>query len=130
MRPTYKDAAAAVLVAAILVPFVGYLVRGSMPFIQDPTGMAGVVLILGLVAGAIGGWVGIRTGTLTLRITTIAAGIVSAGVAVTALVTEPALATTTRHWLLGGAVALVVALFGLATARHEGLIHSGPLGPE
>ena len=38
------------IVGAVVVPYVGYLVRGSMPYIQDARGMAGVGLI-GFLAG-------------------------------------------------------------------------------
>lgn len=33
MRLTWKDGLATVLVAAIVVPYIGYLAQGSMPFI-------------------------------------------------------------------------------------------------
>jgi hypothetical protein len=39
---TGRDAVATILVAAIAVPYIGYLINGSMPFVQDPTGMAGI----------------------------------------------------------------------------------------
>jgi hypothetical protein len=48
MRLTKKDLITTALVAAVAVPYVGYLVRGEMPFIQDPRGMAGVGIV-GLV---------------------------------------------------------------------------------
>ncbi|GAA4714477.1 hypothetical protein GCM10023215_67060 [Pseudonocardia yuanmonensis] len=44
------DPSAAVPIAAIVVPYVGYLVRGAMLFIQDPRGMAGTGLVLGIAA--------------------------------------------------------------------------------
>ena len=40
MKLTLRDGIATLLVAAILVPYVGYLVNGEMPFIKDPRGMA------------------------------------------------------------------------------------------
>ena len=55
MRFTWKDAFATVLVAAVAVPYIGYLVRGSMPFIEDPGGMAATGLVLGLIAAAVAG---------------------------------------------------------------------------
>jgi hypothetical protein len=45
-----KDAIALLLVALIAVPYVGYLVRGEMPFVQDPRGMSAIGLILGVAA--------------------------------------------------------------------------------
>lgn len=50
MKLKLRDLAATLLVAAIAVPYVGYLVRGDMPFIEDPTGMTATGLVLGLVA--------------------------------------------------------------------------------
>src|SRR5215203_1523572 len=50
MRLTMRDLFATLLVAAVGVPYVGYLMNGEMPFVQDPRGMAAVGLILG--AGA------------------------------------------------------------------------------
>ena len=55
MRVTTKDVIATLLVAAIVVPYIGYLVWGDMPFIQDPRGMAATGLILGLAAAAVAG---------------------------------------------------------------------------
>ena len=55
MRFTWKDAFVSLLVAAVAVPYVGYLVRGSMPFIEDPRGMAATGLVLGLIAAAAAG---------------------------------------------------------------------------
>ncbi|MDP9234633.1 MAG: hypothetical protein M3P01_08790 [Actinomycetota bacterium] len=51
MKLTNKDVAATVVTAAILVPYVGYVVRGSMPFIQDTRGMAGTGIVLLLAWG-------------------------------------------------------------------------------
>jgi hypothetical protein len=55
MRITYKDVIATLLVAAIVVPYIGYLAWGDMPFIQDPRGMAATGLVLGLAAAAVAG---------------------------------------------------------------------------
>jgi hypothetical protein len=45
-----KDLIGTILVAAIAVPYIGYLVRGEMPFVKDPRGMSATGLILGGVA--------------------------------------------------------------------------------
>lgn len=50
MRLKAKDWIATVLVAAIAVPYIGYLVRGEMPFIQDARGMSATGLVLGIAA--------------------------------------------------------------------------------
>ena len=50
MKLTMRDLIATLMVAAIGVPYIGYLVNGEMPFLQDPRGMSAVGLILG--AGA------------------------------------------------------------------------------
>ena len=50
MRFNVKDLFATLLVAAIAVPYIGYLVRGEMPPIDDPRGMAGTGLVFGAVA--------------------------------------------------------------------------------
>jgi hypothetical protein len=55
MRITYKDVVATLLVAAIVIPYLGYVAWGDMPFIQDPRGMAATGLVLGLAAAAVAG---------------------------------------------------------------------------
>ena len=49
----YRDTIATVLVALIIAPYIGYLVNGSVPFIQDPRDMAAMGLVLGLVAAVV-----------------------------------------------------------------------------
>jgi hypothetical protein len=50
MRLRARDLIATILVAAIGIPYVGYLINGEMPFIKDPRGMSAVGLVLGIVA--------------------------------------------------------------------------------
>ena len=50
MRLQTRDLVATILVALIAIPYVGYLVDGEMPFIEDPRGMAGTGLVLGIAA--------------------------------------------------------------------------------
>jgi hypothetical protein len=45
-----KDLVATGLVAAIAVPYVGYLINGEMPFVKDPRGMAAAGMVLGIAA--------------------------------------------------------------------------------
>jgi hypothetical protein len=53
MKIGWRDGVATLLVAAVVVPYIGYLVRGSAPFIHDPRGMAATALVLGLAAAAV-----------------------------------------------------------------------------
>jgi len=50
MRLHLRDWVATVLVVAVLVPYIGYLLRGTMPFVEDPRGMSATGLVLGLAA--------------------------------------------------------------------------------
>jgi hypothetical protein len=50
MRLKIRDLMATILVAAIAVPYIGYLINGEMPFIKDPRGMSATGLVLGVVA--------------------------------------------------------------------------------
>jgi hypothetical protein len=59
-RLTIKDVVATALLVAVAIPYVGYLVRGEMPFIQDPRGMATVGLI-GLVLSFLAWGIGVHT---------------------------------------------------------------------
>jgi hypothetical protein len=52
MKMTRRDVAATMVTAAIVIPYVGYVLRGRMPFIQDARGMAATGLVL-LVAWGI-----------------------------------------------------------------------------
>jgi hypothetical protein len=42
---TLKDSIATVLLAAVAIPYVGYLIQGEMPFIRDARGMAAVGIV-------------------------------------------------------------------------------------
>ncbi len=43
--PNTRVRVTAVVLAAVLVPYVGYVIRGDMPLVQDARGMAGVGLV-------------------------------------------------------------------------------------
>ncbi|WP_300007547.1 hypothetical protein [Pseudonocardia sp.] len=60
MQIRLHDGIATLLVAAVVVPYVGYLVNGSMPFVEDVTGMAAVGLVIALVAVSVIGPDGFR----------------------------------------------------------------------
>jgi hypothetical protein len=55
MRLTNKDVIATLLVAAVVVPYIGYLINGSMPFIEDARGMGATGLVLGVAAAIVAG---------------------------------------------------------------------------
>ena len=50
MKLKVKDLVGTLLVLAIAVPYVGYLLNGEMPFVEDPRGMSAVGLVLGAAA--------------------------------------------------------------------------------
>jgi hypothetical protein len=52
MRLTWKDLVATALVAAVVVPCIGYVVAGSVPFIQDKRSSAGRRRWVGVASGA------------------------------------------------------------------------------
>ena len=49
MRLTLRDLIATALLLAIGIPYVGYLVAGEMPLVEDARGMSAVGLLLGAV---------------------------------------------------------------------------------
>ena len=118
MKLTWRDGLATLVFAAIVVPFGGYLIYGSMPFLQDPTGMAGLVLVLGVIGTLIGGWIVVDR-SFALEATTVGAGLISAALGVAALVSENFWDVTTRNVLLVGAVALIAVLWVIAIARRS-----------
>jgi hypothetical protein len=64
MRFTARNIVATVLVAAVVIPYVGYLVWGEMPFIEDPRGMAATGLILGVAAVLVAGRAALESGPM------------------------------------------------------------------
>jgi hypothetical protein len=118
MRLTRRDAFASVLVALILVPYVGYLIRGEMPFIQDPRGMSATALVLGLAAY----FVADRTPSRDVL------GKVELGLAVTTLVVGIAALvlaeTAAAEALLLAFIALIVVVWAVNMLHHAGIITS------
>jgi hypothetical protein len=55
MTFTMKDKIATALVGAAVAAYVGYLVFGGVPLVQDARGMAAVGLVLGFASRRIGG---------------------------------------------------------------------------
>ena len=101
-----RDALATLVTVAVLIPFVGYSIRGSMPFVQDPRGMSGVGIVgIILLAAALG-----RVTFLDQRIGLAAIGltVLALGFGVAALVAEtnwvllvPMTAGVALLWLVG-----------------------------
>jgi hypothetical protein len=119
MKLTLRDGIASVLLAAILVPYVGYLVRGEMPFIQDPRGMSAAALVLGLAAYLVA--VRATTGTpagrmeVGLATATFVLGVVAVALAETAA----------AEVLLAVFVAAIVVTWAVTMLRHAGLLPTG-----
>jgi hypothetical protein len=121
MRLTFRDGVATILVAAIGVPYIGYLIRGSMPFIQDPRGMAGTGLVLGVAAFLVLGLPNLATRLgkveLVLEVTALTAGVAAVAFA------ETAAADT----LLAVFMALIAAVWAVDILDHAGLMSTGPV---
>ena len=112
MKLTKKDVIATALVAAIVVPYVGYLVRGSMPFIQDARGMAGTGLVLLVAWGVVvrapfgsGAWAWVAGGI----------GLVALGLGIAALWIE-------SEALLVPFIGAIAILWALQLLLHSGLL--------
>lgn len=85
-RLTWRDAAAVLLVAALIVPFVGYIVRGTMPFVHDARGMGATILILASAAVLLLGADAFGEGTF--RNLALGVGVIAAVMAVIAIAVE------------------------------------------
>ena len=115
MKPTFRYALATFFVAAIAAPYAGYLVRGTMPFIQDPRGMAATGLVLGAAAVIAAGREAFGEG----RALTVALGL---GVAVLGL----GAAAVWLEWntLVLAAFMASIGLFWLYEAARHLLMHT------
>jgi len=109
-RLTRRDGIATLLVAAVLVGYLGYLANGSVLFVGTVSGIAAVGLVFGLAACVVGGWRFHREAPTVnpLRATL---GIVTATAGLTAVVTE-------SPWLLALFMVGTVALWALTTRAH------------
>jgi hypothetical protein len=102
---TARDLLATLIIAAVVVPFIGYSARGSMPFVQDPRGMAGVVVVGAVLAFAAFGRKAFGTGRYETVMVTL--GVLTLGFAIAALIAEtvwsllvPAMASLVLTWAL------------------------------
>lgn len=108
---TLRDGLATLVVAAVITPFVGYSVRGTMPFLQDPRGMAGVGIVGGLLAVFVLGREAFGAGRFAQL--AMGAAVLGVGFGVAALIAE------TIWWLLVPMVAGILVAWGLAVL-HDG----------
>ena len=116
-RLTLRDLIATLLVLAIAVPYIGYLLNGSMPFVEDPRGMSALGLLLGAAAFLV-----LRTGDEYDR-----AGKVETGVALVALalgVVSLALAeTAAAEVLLAVFMGSILVVWVMEVLDHSGAVH-------
>jgi hypothetical protein len=117
MRLKLRDLVGTVLVLAIGIPYVGYLVNGEMPFVQDPRGMAAIGLVLGGIAFLV-----MRSGDAMDRIGKVESGIAvgSLVLGVVALVFAEAAAA---EILLAVFMASILVVWLLEIVDHAGLVH-------
>lgn len=117
MKLKAKDVVATLLVAAIAVPYIGYLIRGEMPFIEDPRGMAATGLVLGIAAYLVMTW-GDSFDQLGKAETALAA--VAAGLGVVALALAE---TAAAEALLALFMGSILVVWAVKLVDHTGLLH-------
>ena len=121
MKLSIRDGIATLLVAATVVPYFGFLLNGSMPFIKDPRAMAATAVLLGLAAvlfaGRLSGTSGIGIAELVLAVLTAALGVLAVLLA----------ATGAGYALLAVLVGGVVLTWAVQMVHHSGILGSGPL---
>ena len=83
MKLKARDLVATLLVVAIGIPYVGYLIDGDMPFVEDARGMAAVGLLLGVLAFGL-----LLSGTKRDRLGKIEIGIAVVSVALVLLLAD------------------------------------------
>jgi hypothetical protein len=118
MKVGWRHGVATLLVAAVVVPYVRYLVRGAMPFIEDPRGMAVTGLAFGLAAVAVLGRGAFR-GTWGVAAAFVA--VVSGGVGVVTFIRAE------EGALSEGLLAVFIGAIALAWVLAE-LVHTGLVG--
>ena len=117
MKFNRREAVATLLVAAMLVPYVGYSVGGSMPFVEDARGMGATGLILGLAA-----WMTLGPDAFGPRWLGVGGALAAATLGITAVILETGTASTL---FLGGFVVVTVGMWIVAIVRHQSEQPSG-----
>lgn len=116
-RLRLRDLVATLLVVAIAIPYIGYLVNGSMPFVEDPRGMAAVGLLLGAAA-----FIVIRTGDEFDRAGKVESAV--AGVSLVLGLVALALAeTAAAELLLAVFMASILVVLVMELVDHAGATH-------
>jgi hypothetical protein len=114
-----RDVVGSLLFLAIGIPYVGFLVNGEMPFVQDERGMSAVGLILGAAAYLV-----LRKGDPLDRIGKVeaAVAIVSLALGLSALGFAE---TTAAAVLLAAFMGSLVVLWAVELADHAGWVRLG-----
>ena len=117
MRLKARDLVATALVAAVAVPYIGYLVRGDMPFIQDPRGMSATGLVIGIVAF----WV-MQRGDALDRVGKVetAVAVLSLALGIVAFVFAEA---ASAEGLLAVFMVSIAAVWAMKLNDHTGVLH-------
>lgn len=112
MRSSTKNLVATVLVAAIVVPYIGYLLWGEMPFLEDPRGMAATALILGVAAAIVVGRAALDSAALSRAASATGGLALVAGIA--------AVWVGTSEGLLAACIGLIVLTWVLGELAYSG----------
>jgi hypothetical protein len=112
MRSSTRDLVATVLVAAIVVPYIGYLVWGEMPFLKDPRGVGTTGLILGVAAAIVIGRAVFHPAPLSRA--ALATGVVALVAGIATVWVE------TSEGLLAGFIGLIAATWALGELAYSG----------
>jgi hypothetical protein len=121
MRLKRRDVGATLLVVAIAVPYVGFLVRGEMPPIEDARGMTGTAFVLAALAYVVvwrgDGFDGAGKLEAAMAVVSLSLGVVAYELS------ETAAAET----LLALFMVSIVAVWGVKLADHIGVLpwHAG-----
>lgn len=98
------------LVAATVIPYLGYAFAGDMPFVEDARGMGFVGLVLGAAA-----WLVLGIHAFGTRWLALAGAALAATLGIVAIVLETGTASSI---FLGAFVAVIVAMFVIAVYEY------------
>jgi hypothetical protein len=108
-----RDLVATLIFAAVMVPYIGYVSKGGMPFVHDPRGMAGVGLVgLFLMMVAFGGRESFDAGSWVL----IGTALMGFGLGIAALILE------TNETVLAAFIGAISLYWALGLLFDTGMI--------